>query len=126
MLRSGLFVASERRSLLNTTAMGQCHSCKAWSHLIALVTLDHRLDRTCWFACLVGKSNENPTLDARSCQVEFPDGNVAECSANVIAENVFAMCDPDGNQQLLLEAVVDHKRDDSAVKHADRFVIVNG
>ena len=74
----------------------------------------------------VGAKNDNPTLDARSCQVEFPDGNIAEYSANVIAENMFAMCDPEGNQHLSLEAIIDHKRDNSAVKFADRFIVVNG
>ena len=74
----------------------------------------------------VGTKNDNPILDTRSYQVEFPDGNIAEYSANIIAENMFAMCDPEGNQHLLLEAIIDHKRDNSAVKFADRFIIVNG
>ena len=39
---------------------------------------------------------------------------------------MFAECDGDGNQHVLFEAIVDHKSDGSAVKHADRFVKVNG
>ena len=75
---------------------------------------------------LTGTSNSNPILDTRQYQVEFPDGDVAEYSANLIAENMFAQCDPEGNQHLLMDAIVDHKADDKAVKFADRFVIVKG
>ncbi len=48
------------------------------------------------------------------------------CSANVIAENMMAQCDPEGSQHLLMEAIVDHKTDNHAVKFADRFVTLNG
>jgi hypothetical protein len=34
----------------------------------------------------IGKGNSNPILDTRLYQVMFPDGNVAEYSANVITE----------------------------------------
>ena len=74
----------------------------------------------------VGTKNTNPILDTRSYQVEFPDGDVAVYSANVIAENMMAQCDPEGNQHLLMEAIIDHQTDDQAVKFADRFVTVNG
>jgi hypothetical protein len=33
---------------------------------------------------------------------------------------------PFGNQYRLLDAIIDHKSDGRAVKHADRYVIVNG
>ena len=75
---------------------------------------------------LTGTKNDNPLLDTRVCEVEFPDGNVAEYSANVIAENMFAMCDPDGNQHLLMDTIIDHKTDDTAVKFADHFIVKNG
>jgi hypothetical protein len=37
----------------------------------------------------IGKSNVNPILDTRLYQVMFPDGIVAEYSANVIAECLY-------------------------------------
>ena len=49
-----------------------------------------------------------------------------EYSANVIAENMFAMCDTEGNQQLLFDSITGHWSDGHAVKFADRFVVVNG
>jgi hypothetical protein len=75
---------------------------------------------------VTGVSNPNPILDTRTYKVEFPDGTAAEYSANLIAENMFAQCDPDGNQFRLMDEIVDFKSDSSAVKFADRFVTVNG
>ena len=54
------------------------------------------------------------------------DGTIGTYAANVIAESMFAQCDAEGNQHVLLEEIVDHKADDQAVKFADRFVVVNG
>src|SRR5687767_14722708 len=39
---------------------------------------------------------------------------------------MYAQCDVNGVQQLLMKAIVGHKRDKTAVDHADRFVTVNG
>lgn len=69
-----------------------------------------------------GKANANPILDTRTYEVEFPDGQVAEYTANVIAESMYAQCDMDGNQQLLLQAIVDFRKDGHAVEVADMYV----
>jgi len=74
----------------------------------------------------MGVQNDNPILDTRVYEVEFPDGSVGEYSANIIAENMYSQCDPYGNQYLLMDAIVDHKTSAKAVKFADRFVTVNG
>ena len=37
-----------------------------------------------------GKANSNPILDTRTYKVEFPDGQTAEVSANIVAEYVVA------------------------------------
>ena len=68
---------------------------------------------------LTGKVNMNPLLDSRTYKVEFPDGRTAEFSANVIAEHMFMQCNPTGNQYLLLDSIIDHKIEDSAVKDSD-------
>jgi hypothetical protein len=71
---------------------------------------------------LIGKSNTNPILDTRTFEVEFPDGQTAELAANVIAQNMYAMCDIEGNQYLLLEGIVDHRKDDSALDCVDMYI----
>jgi len=48
--------------------------------------------------------------------VEFSDGQLCEYTANLIAENVFSMCDDHGNQFLLFNAIVDHVSDPQATK----------
>jgi hypothetical protein len=73
-----------------------------------------------------GKKNDNPILDTRTYQVEFPDGEISEFAANVIAENMYAQCDPDGNQYIIMDSIVDHKTSDKAVKKCDQFITVNG
>eukprot|EP00978_Attheya_sp_CCMP212_P021831 scaffold64169_cov51-Attheya_sp.AAC.1 len=73
-----------------------------------------------------GKANTNPILDTRTYQVRFPDGVEAEYAANAMAENMWAQCDPDGNQHVLPEAIIDHTKDSHAVKKADQMVVVNG
>ena len=47
---------------------------------------------------LFGTRNSNPILDTRSYEVEFPDGDFSEFTANVIAENMFSQCDDARNQ----------------------------
>jgi hypothetical protein len=60
-------------------------------------------------------------LDTRTYTVEFPDGPELEYAANVIAESMWAQSDLDGNQYLLPESIVDHKKDDKAVAKADGY-----
>ena len=40
--------------------------------------------------------HSNPILDTRVYEVEFPDGQVMEYAANVIAENLYSQVDQDG------------------------------
>ena len=63
----------------------------------------------------------NPILDTWTYEVEFPDGQIAEYSANIIAENMYAQCDTEGNQYLLLREIVDWKMDDSATSLPDWY-----
>ena len=55
--------------------------------------------------------------------VEFPDGQVKEYAANIIAENMLTQVDSDGMSTTLMEAIVDHRRDDEkALQHHDKYV----
>jgi hypothetical protein len=68
-----------------------------------------------------GKAHANPILDTRTYNVQFPDGSSAEYSANIIAQNMYSQCDSEGNQFLLLNAIVDHESDNTAVKRVDMY-----
>ncbi len=60
-------------------------------------------------------------------EVWFPNRRTEELAANVIAEAVYAQCDADGNQYVLLDAIVDYLKDPSvAVTRDDQVTIVDG
>ncbi|KAI2504635.1 Reverse transcriptase (RNA-dependent DNA polymerase) [Fragilaria crotonensis] len=71
---------------------------------------------------LTGRANANPILDTRTYDVEYADGQTAELAANVIAQNMYAMCDTEGNQFLLLDGIIGHRKDESAIERADMYV----
>ena len=75
---------------------------------------------------LLGTANTNPILDTRVYEVEFPDGQVLEYAANVIAENLYAQVDQEGRHQLILDGIVGHRKDSSAVALDDQIIVVNG
>ena len=72
---------------------------------------------------LFGKSHENPILDTRSYEVEFPDGNVSSYTANVIAMNMLAQCDEEGNHLATLDGIIGHDTDGTEILHKDRYIV---
>ena len=47
----------------------------------------------------VRRSHPNPTLDKQSYIVEFDENNQMELTVHLIAESMYAQCDPDGKWQ---------------------------
>ncbi len=72
-----------------------------------------------------GVANANPILDIRDYVVTFDDGDVTELTANLIAESMYTQCDPDGNQYVLLDLIIDHRRLDTATKLSDQTFVRN-
>ena len=70
----------------------------------------------------IGTANDNPVLDSRIYEVEFPDGHKASLAANVIAENLFAQVDPEGNRLKLLDDIVDYRTNGKQVLMEDGLV----
>ena len=64
---------------------------------------------------LMGRANPNPILNTAIYNVETPDGNIQEYSANVIAENLWSQVDDDGYDYRLLYEIVGHRKNDDAV-----------
>ena len=67
----------------------------------------------------IGRAHTNPLFDTREYEVEFTDGTRDKYQANVIAENMFAQVDDEGNQYLLLQEITDHRKDNSAIPISD-------
>lgn len=75
----------------------------------------------------IGIANPNPMLDTRIYVVRYPDGIEEEYSANIIAQNLYSQCDLDGNQNMILKYIVDHRiLSDSVRKGDEYFETANG
>ena len=70
----------------------------------------------------IGRSNNNPLLDTREYEVEFPDGSVDVLTANTIAEALYSQVDDEGRTYAVLSGIVDHRKDGSAVALDDSFM----
>ena len=72
---------------------------------------------------VTGTYDNNPFLNSIIYDVEFPDGQVKEYAANNIAENMLTQVDSDGMSTTLMEAILDHLRDDEkALQRHDKYV----
>ena len=70
--------------------------------------------------------NANPILDTRVYEVEFPDEHVDEYAANVIAEHMYSQVDSERHHFMIMDEIVDHEKDGSAVAADDQCITVNG
>ena len=50
---------------------------------------------------------------------------MTDLTATLIAESMYAQCDPDGNQCVLLDSIIDYYRLDAATKLSDQTVVRN-
>jgi hypothetical protein len=71
----------------------------------------------------VGIHHNNPILDGREYEVEFPDWSTETYTANVIAENVYAQINAEGHQHVILKEIVGHNTDASALTPDDGFTV---
>ena len=69
----------------------------------------------------VGIPHNHLLLDHCQYKVEFLDGSTGIITANIIAENLLAQVDDDGNQPLLVDEIEDHRVDKSAVPKSGGF-----
>ena len=66
---------------------------------------------------------KNPILDTRGYIVEFEDDEQAELAANNIAQSMYDQCDPEGNQYVMFDSIVDFRRSTTALCYADQKVL---
>ena len=70
----------------------------------------------------IGTANDNPMLDNRIYEVEFPDGHRTSLAANAIAENLFAQVDPEGNRHVMFQSIIDHRTNGKEIPMDDAYV----
>ena len=63
----------------------------------------------------MGKHHPNLTLDNGACKAEFPESEMLEHSANLIAKNLCSQVDDKGRQHMFLTEPMDHKNNATAV-----------
>ena len=70
----------------------------------------------------IGRAHTNPLFDTREYEIKFTDGTREKYQANIIAENMYAQVDSEGNQYLLLQEITDHRSDNSAIPISEGMV----
>ena len=71
----------------------------------------------------IGSYNVNPALNTKVYDVQFPYGSIQQYAANIMAENLDSQVDEEGFRYLLMDEIVDHKVDESAVRKEDGHTI---
>ena len=73
---------------------------------------------------VMGSYDDNPLLNSIIYDVEFPDGQIKEYAANILAENMLSQVDSDGHSMLLMKGIIDHRKDAaSAVPMNDKYLV---
>jgi hypothetical protein len=57
----------------------------------------------------IGLANANPIIDTREYTFTFNNGDDTILNANLIAKAMYVQCNPDGNQYVLLDLIIDHR-----------------
>jgi hypothetical protein len=70
----------------------------------------------------VGRAHNNPLFDTREYDVKFTDGSQEQYQANIIAENMFAQVDSEGRQYQILDEIIDHHKDNTAVPISEGMI----
>ena len=73
---------------------------------------------------MTGTYHDNPFLNTITYDIEFPNGQVKEYGANIIAENMLTQVDSDGYSLSLMDSSIDHQRDPSqAIPMEDKHIM---
>ena len=64
-----------------------------------------------------------PPNDYIPYDIQLPEGEVCEYSANAIAENMYAQVDTSGFVHTILVSILDFSKDDNGVEKEDQYVV---
>ena len=71
-----------------------------------------------------GEYSDDPFMNSIVYEVEFPDKQGREYSANIIAQNMITQVDHKGYSTTMMNGIVDYKKDDVvAISKAYKYVI---
>lgn len=69
----------------------------------------------------IGVTNLNPILNIVIYNVEVPDGNIREYTANIISENMWNQVNDDGYNFNILYEIIGHRKNNDAISKDDEF-----
>ena len=73
---------------------------------------------------LVDTENPNPILDTHVYEVEFPDENSNEYSANIILENLYEKVDNNGRTAPILQGISADRSNDKAIQKCNEWTLL--
>jgi hypothetical protein len=71
-------------------------------------------------------TTQNPILDTLFYEVDFEDKQIGTYAANVIAENIYEQVDEEGQDHVLFDSFIDHKKGSNALSGEDALVQEGG
>jgi len=75
---------------------------------------------------IMGSYDDNRFLNSMIYEVEFPDGQIKEYAANIIAKNILTQVDSDGYSITMMEGIIDYKKDNAVVvSKGDAYVVTH-
>ena len=72
---------------------------------------------------VIGHSNTNPLLDTREYECTMEDGSVYRYNANVIVDNIYLQCNDEDRRHVVLQEIIEHKKDGRAVLIANGYTV---
>jgi hypothetical protein len=71
----------------------------------------------------IGTYSDNPIMNSIVYEVEFPDGELKEYAANILAKNMLSQVDHEGHNIMLMRDIIDDERDEAmAVPIEDKYL----
>eukprot|EP00536_Pseudo-nitzschia_multiseries_P018501 jgi/Psemu1/55916/gm1.55916_g len=71
----------------------------------------------------IGVRNENSILDTPLYKLQLPDGTIEGYTANIVAKSLYSSIDDDGRMFTLLDKLIDHEQDDTALSDEEATAI---
>ena len=65
---------------------------------------------------------DNPLFNSVLYDVEFPDGEIKEYRAHIIADNMYSQVDAEGYIQNMMKIILDYNKDASAIDREDMYI----
>ena len=70
----------------------------------------------------IGTESTNPLVNSRACEIKLIDSTTEILTANIIADNLLDHIDEEGHSYLLLDKIIEYRRNNDAFHKSDPFI----